>query len=135
MIFADAGWFIALVDPKDGLHLRPIRWFHAVDQPIITTRYVLPETFNALSDLAKRRRCHELLASIISESDVSVVTVTPDLFDLGVHLHRERSDKTWSLTDCISFVLMQQQGVAAALAHDHHFEQAGYEALLRREPG
>lgn len=42
--------------------------------------------------------------------------------------------KHWSLTDCISFVVMQQRGIRQALTFDRHFEQAGYEALLRRDP-
>ncbi len=134
MIFADAGWFIALIDPKDGLHPLALRWLGALDQPVITTRYVLLETFNALSDLAKRRRCHETLASLISESDVSVAPEPSDLYDAGVRFHHDRPDKTWSLTDCISFVLMQRHGLTTALSHDHHFTQAGFDALLRREP-
>ena len=45
-----------------------------------------------------------------------------------------RPDKEWSLTDCISFVLMRERSVHEALAYDHHFEQAGFVALLRRDP-
>jgi len=44
-------------------------------------------------------------------------------------LHNSRPDKHWSLTDCISFVVMQQRGLQRALAYDHHFEQAGFEAF------
>jgi len=40
-------------------------------------------------------------------------------------------DKGWSLTDCASFVIMEDEGLPAALTHDHHFEQAGFQALLR----
>ncbi len=43
-------------------------------------------------------------------------------------------DQEWSLTDCISFIVMQQRGISPALTYDHHFEQAGFEALLRRDP-
>jgi predicted nucleic acid-binding protein len=52
----------------------------------------------------------------------------------GLELHSRRADKEWSLTDCISFFVMQERGIHQALAHDHHFEQAGFEALLRRDP-
>lgn len=47
-----------------------------------------------------------------------------------VVLYRERSDKDWSLTDCISFVIMQQRGLSDALTADLHFVQAGFRALL-----
>jgi predicted nucleic acid-binding protein len=46
-------------------------------------------------------------------------------------MYRRVPDKEWSLTDCASFALMRQRGVSEALAHDHHFEQAGFIALLR----
>jgi predicted nucleic acid-binding protein len=52
----------------------------------------------------------------------------------GLSLHQSRPDKHWSLTDCISFVVMQDRAVQQALAFDYHFEQAGFEALLRRDP-
>jgi len=44
---------------------------------------------------------------------------------------RQRRDKGWSLTDCISFLAMQRHGLAEALTADHHFEQAGFNILLR----
>ena len=54
------------------------------------------------------------------------VEATPETFERGVALHRQRPDKVWSLTDCISFVVMQDE----ALTGDRHFEQAGCTALL-----
>jgi uncharacterized protein len=46
-------------------------------------------------------------------------------------LYRDRPDKAWSLTDCISFVVMADKGIRDALTADHHFEQAGFVALLK----
>ena len=46
-------------------------------------------------------------------------------------MYRQMLDKEWSLTDCASFALMKERGIAEALAHDRHFEQAGFVALLR----
>jgi hypothetical protein len=48
----------------------------------------------------------------------------------GLDLFAGRSDKNWSLTDCISFVVMQDEGLTEALTGDSHFEQAGFKALL-----
>jgi predicted nucleic acid-binding protein len=45
-----------------------------------------------------------------------------------------RDDKEWSLTDCISFVVMHQQGLTQAIATDRHFGQAGFQTLLTRSP-
>jgi hypothetical protein len=49
----------------------------------------------------------------------------------GVQLYAQRPDKEWSLTDCISFVVMTQEGIFDALTGDRHFEQAGFVALLK----
>ena len=43
----------------------------------------------------------------------------------------QRQDKRWSFTDCISFAVMKQMKIADALTGDHHFEQAGFRALLK----
>jgi predicted nucleic acid-binding protein len=75
-----------------------------------------------------------LLEVIRTSPEYIVLQATAPLFDAGLTLHAQRPDKEWSLTDCISFVVMEQRGIAEALAYDHHFEQAGFVALLRRDP-
>jgi hypothetical protein len=45
--------------------------------------------------------------------------------------YAERSDHQWSITDCASFITMDREGIREALTHDRHFQQAGFEALLR----
>jgi hypothetical protein len=63
---------------------------------------------------------------------VEIMPPTAALFDQGLALFAERQDKAWSLPDCISFVVMQERGIREALSGDHHVEQAGFVALLRR---
>jgi predicted nucleic acid-binding protein len=46
-------------------------------------------------------------------------------------LYLNRPDKEWSLTDCISFVVMEREGLTDALTGDNHYEQAGFVALLK----
>jgi len=133
MIFADTGWFIALIDDRDALHARALRWLRSIDEEVITSREVLIETFNALSDLAKRQRCHEAIEKLLSTSRVKLIETSERYLD-GVLFHRERRDKTWSLTDCISFLVMASNEISRALSHDHHFEQAGFQPLLRFDP-
>ena len=60
----------------------------------------------------------------------TVIPVSQPLFDQGIRLYSSRLDKDWSLTDCISFIAMQEQGLVEALTGDHHFEQTGFKALL-----
>jgi predicted nucleic acid-binding protein len=63
--------------------------------------------------------------------DVSVIACTEQLFQEGLDLYERRPDKDWSLTDCISFVVMKKAGISDALTGDHHFEQAGFTAILK----
>ena len=62
---------------------------------------------------------------------VTIVPASQELFNRGVEFFRERPDKEWTLTDCTSFIVMQQGEMTDALTGDHHFEQAGFVALLK----
>jgi predicted nucleic acid-binding protein len=134
MIFLDTGFLIALADARDALHGRAVTWSARLYEPGLVTEYVLLETVNYFSPIQDRERVHALLARVHSKSGYVVVESSHSLFDAGVRLHRQHKDKEWSLTDCISFLVMRQWGIHRALAYDHHFEQAGFQALLRGDP-
>jgi hypothetical protein len=134
MILLDTSYLIALFDARDGLHPSAVAWSETVNEPLLVTEYVLWETVNAFSHPADRAKAHALVALVRSEPDYEVLSASGEVFEAGLALHRARPDKGWSLTDCISFVVMQQRGLRQALAFDQDFEQAGFEALLRREP-
>ena len=97
-------------------------------RPIVTTAWVLTEVADAMSSPANRPAFIRLLETLKSSQDVKILPATADLFDRGVQLYAERADKEWSLTDCISFIVMADEGLADALTGDHHFEQAGFKA-------
>nr|MBA2333413.1 nucleic acid-binding protein [Blastocatellia bacterium] len=61
---------------------------------------------------------------------VTIVPLDSNLFDRGLRLMASRPDKNWSLTDCISFVVMKERSLSDALTADRHFEQAGFRALM-----
>jgi len=67
---------------------------------------------------------------IETDAAFQLVRATSDLIQRGKKLYRDRADKEWPLTDCISFVVMHDRGLSEALTADHHFEQAGFRALL-----
>jgi predicted nucleic acid-binding protein len=68
---------------------------------------------------------------LLADADVQVIPLDMQLHEEGIRLYASRADKEWSLTDCISFVVMQREAVTEALTGDHHFEQAGFVALLK----
>ena len=71
------------------------------------------------------------LDTLGSHEDFEVVPASAELFQRGVEFFCARPDKEWSLTDCISFVVMAEKGISEALTADRHFEQAGFKALLK----
>jgi predicted nucleic acid-binding protein len=134
MTLVDTGYLIALFRPGDQLHACALRWSDALNGPTIVTDYVLVEVVNALSRVEDRPAAHQMLDYLMGDPLCEIVRASDELLRAGVKLHRERPDKEWSLTDCISFVVMEHRAIRQALTHDHHFEQAGFEALLRRNP-
>jgi uncharacterized protein len=131
MIFLDTGFLLALFDPADELHTQAMSWSVNFGESCLVTEYVLWECVNAFSHPADRRIAHLLVDYLPSEPGYEIVSAAPGLFAAGMRLHRERPDKAWSLTDCISFHVMGERGIQRALAYDEHFEQAGFVALLR----
>jgi len=77
------------------------------------------------------RTVRTLVASLREEADVEIVPASHEHFNRGCALFAQRPDKAWSLTECLSFVIMQEHGLKSALTADQHFEQAGYQRLMR----
>jgi uncharacterized protein len=97
---------------------------------IITTRWVLTELANALGGTPLRQCAATLLQSVETDPFSTVIQSSDSLYVRGLKLDASRSDKHWSLTDCISFVVMQDQEITEALTGDHQFEQAGFRPLF-----
>jgi len=98
--------------------------------PLLTSAWVLLEVANALPGSRSRSRFERLLVGLRNAPNVEIVPADTTLFERGCQLYIERSDKEWSLTDCISFLVMKDRNITEALTADHHFEQAGFQSLL-----
>jgi predicted nucleic acid-binding protein len=129
-VFADTFYFLALVNPRDQAHARALQLSTSSPLELVTTAWVLTEVADGL---AARNRAvfNQLLKDLRSDLMTTIVEPTLRLFEDGITLYEGRLDKQWSLTDCISFVVMEQRGMTEALTGDHHFEQAGFSALLK----
>jgi uncharacterized protein len=130
-VFADTYYFLALVHADDAAHARALRLSQTRTDPILTTVWVLTEVADALAMPGMRGGFSRLLAALRADPACIIVAPTQSLFDQGVDLYERRPDKSWSLTDCISFAVMKEHGATQALTGDRHFEQAGFAALLK----
>jgi predicted nucleic acid-binding protein len=90
----------------------------------------LTEVGDAMSAPRDRQRFLRLGNIIEYDPNTIIVPTADELYRKGVTLFGDRPDKAWSLTDCISFVVMKERSISEALIGDHHFEQAGFVALL-----
>ena len=122
------------MDEDDALHLKAVTLARATATwKIITTEMVLTELLNHVADFgpAYRRKAALLVRTLRQTSTVRVLPLTVDLFEDALIRYERNRDKQWGLTDCASFVVMEHLGLTDAFAYDHHFQQAGFRALLR----
>ena len=131
-VFADTFSFLALLGSRDSSHERAFEFSKQFPGKILTTAWVLTELADAFSGPDKRGRVFALIDNLRADPNVTVVPASEEHFSLGLELYGSRTDKAWSLTDCVSFVVMQEYGLTEALTGDRHFEQAGFKALLLR---
>jgi predicted nucleic acid-binding protein len=132
-IFLDTAYAIALSAQSDEHHqtaLALAEELEADEIRLVTTRAVIIEIGNALSKRRYRKAATELLDSLEEDTSIEIVPITEQLYYKAYKLYRERPDKEWGLTDCLSFVVMKERGINQALTTDGHFEQAGFEILL-----
>ena len=135
--FVDTSGWIALVNRSDTLHPTAKKIYDerlAAGWSFVTHTGVMMETGNGLSLVKLRTLAVRLKNRLDASSRIEIISVSDSLYEAGWQLYENRQDKEWGVVDCISFVLMQEKGLSEALTHDHHFEQAGFEALLRRDP-
>ena len=129
--FADTFVFLAMLNRRDERHRAAIDALRGVRGHLVTTAWVVTELANGLSASESRSAFVRLERRLRTDSRVTIVPPDVPLYEAGLTLYRQRPDKNWSLTDCISFVVMRQRGISEALTGDRHFEQAGFIALLK----
>jgi predicted nucleic acid-binding protein len=132
-VFADTFYWIALTNPTDSRYQDAL----AVDDKlagatIFTTDEVLGEflTFFA-GDAWLRNHAARTVLELLKDPDVRVVPQSRESFLDGLELYRQRPEKNYSLTDCISMQAMRRYAITEALTNDRHFEQEGFRALFR----
>ncbi len=133
-VFVDTGYWVAILNSDDGLHQIAVSVTTALSSfRMVTSEMVFTEVLNSFSKQGAflRQNAVALIEQSVRKPNIEVIPQTSDLFHRALKLYQQRPDQAWSLTDCASFCIMQQQNLVEALTHDRHFEQAGFVALLR----
>jgi predicted nucleic acid-binding protein len=132
-VFADTSYWIALVNPLDQLHAKAVSVTRQLSSiTIVTSEMVLAELLNSFSDAGPLRNVvGSMVEKLRDNRDVIIVPQTSEQFQRALRRYQQAADKSWGLTDCASFQVIEAERIQAALTHDQHFAQAGFETLLR----
>lgn len=127
-VFLDTGYLIALEDADDDKHPAALEHREGLRDmpPLTTTSYVVDEVVTFFNVRGQHGKAVELGEALLSSPSVAMVHVSEDLLGRGLALLRGRPDKRYSLTDCVSFVVMRERGISTAFAFDRHFEREGF---------
>ena len=130
-VFADAFYFVARLNRRDQHHERVVSFSRGFRARLLTTDWILMEVADALAKSESRPRVRDFVLHLRQSSACEILPANREALDRALELYHQHSDKEWTLTDCVSFVTMRDRSVTEALTADHHFEQAGFVALLK----
>lgn len=130
-VFADAFYFVARLNRRDQHHERVVAFSRDFRARLLTTDWILMEVADALAKSESRPRIRDFVLHLRQSAACETIPASRELLDRALELYHQHRDKEWTLTDCVSFVVMRERGLTDALTQDHHFEQAGFTPLLK----
>jgi predicted nucleic acid-binding protein len=124
-VFVDTGaWFAAAV-PSDPDHESASQFFRNCRGPVVTTDYIVDELLTLFATRGRKRKANRWLHKVLWGGGVALELVTSADFDEAIRVYQRFGDKTWSFTDCTSYVVVERLGVSIACSFDIHFRQFG----------
>jgi predicted nucleic acid-binding protein len=129
-VFADTSYYIALLNPRDINHIKAKNFASEYRGNLITSAWIITELANNLCKASNRTLFVSIYEDLQRSNRVTIIPLSNHLHEEGLRLYAQRTDKDWSLTDCISFLIMQEQNILETASTDHHFEQAGFVRLI-----
>jgi predicted nucleic acid-binding protein len=134
VVFADTFYWIAIADPQDSWHTIANKVSESLGKVILlTTDEVLIEFLTALrKEKFLREVAVKMVKQILAHPNIRVIPQSRDSFYKGLKFYAKRLDKTYSMVDCISMKTMQEKSISEILTNDNHFEQAGFQVLIKQ---
>lgn len=128
-VFLDTSYLLALEIENDQNHkIATQHWqrISALLPPLVTTSFILDETVTFFNSRGYHAQAIRVGNNLLNSPSVQFIHVDAALLFEGWSYFQSHDDKDYSLTDCISFVLMRKLGITTAFTFDRHFEQAGF---------
>ncbi len=132
--FLDTSGLIALVNTDDQWHAAAEtvwRELLASGARLVTTSLVLIELGDGLSRIQHRPLAIQIYDSLHAAERIEIVQTTSDHEEQAWQIFRQTDDKEWGITDCVSMIVMRDHDITRVFSSDHHFEQAGFEILVK----
>ena len=129
-VFADTPFYVALTNASDDLHASAIAFAQTYRGEIVTTDYVLVELRHWFAHNGRRDQYPQVADAIRTDVKTTIIPADGALLADGANLCASRPDQNWTLTDCISFVVMKRYSIGQALTPSPSYQQAGFTALL-----
>ncbi|WP_319578489.1 PIN domain-containing protein [uncultured Methanospirillum sp.] len=131
-VFIDTSFVIAIFTPEDKHHKQALEIAHELFDytEIWITDAIIYEIGNSFSKTGKQIIA-EFIRDCYTTEQMHVVKTDEPLLMKALTHYSDYLDKDWSLTDCLSFEVMKEKNIAIAYSSDHHFEQAGFQYVLR----
>jgi uncharacterized protein len=132
-LFVDTSYLIAVENAADQHHRTASRHWRDLSKSsplnLVTSSYLLVEVVTLLNNRGLHSKAVDLCNNLLSSPLFNIVHVDEEIFFESGNYFQKYKDKTYSLTDCVSFVLMNRLGIVEALTFDKHFFQAGFQKL------
>jgi predicted nucleic acid-binding protein len=131
-VFLDTNYIIALENIAEQNHHRAVEHWLQFDKRytmLVTTSFVFDEVVTFLNSRNQHNTAVRIGNTLLNSNSILFIHINEELFRKGWQYFQKHTDKTYSLTDCISFLVMKQREILSALTFDKHFQQAGFEIL------
>lgn len=134
-VFADSCIFIAMLNPNDQWNERVEKKMDEIENDnikIITSEYVIMEILNMFCKYGEaiKNNALELIHSLYSDPNFEIKRLSSDGFSKAIDKFKKYKDKNWSIIDCTSFNIMEENKINECLSTDKHFIQAGFANLI-----
>lgn len=133
-VFGDTAYFIGLLSAADALHEMAVEYAEIIEKDatleLVSTDAILVEVLNGASRHGQAAREAAVALVRLLQSGARIEPQTRELLTDAVALYADRPDKDWSVTDCMSILVMERLEIEEALSPDRCFEQAGKKAIM-----
>jgi predicted nucleic acid-binding protein len=128
-LFVDTSGWYDLLFPGAPKHEGIVQLMRLPGATFVTSTYVLDELVALLLTRSGHATAARAGSQIRSAAEVRVEH--PDAGEelRAWKLFLDRSDKRYTLTDCLGFVMMRRLKIDTAIATDEHFRQEGFATL------